>query len=78
MANFKAPCKWCKLGQLFATELQTTKATQYTGGSNFFVPDINKLPYSLCSQGDNLAVESWVLLFLASSQDAGWAVMSFY
>ena len=25
-----------------------------TGGLNFFVPDFNKLPYSLRSQGDNL------------------------
>ena len=36
------------------TEWQTPKGTQYTGGQNFFVPDFNKLPYSLRSQGDNI------------------------
>ena len=38
------------------TELQSDrhpKGTHYTGGLNFFVPDFNKLPYSLRSQGDN-------------------------
>ena len=28
-----------------------TKATQYTGGGNFFAPDFIKLPYSLHLQG---------------------------
>ena len=32
------------------TEPHTPK---YTGGWTFFVPDLNKLPYSFCSQGDN-------------------------
>ena len=36
------------------TESQTLKGTQYTGGQNFLVPDFNKLPYSLRSQGDDL------------------------
>ena len=35
------------------TEWQTLKGTQYTGGGNIFVPDFNKLPYSLRSQGDD-------------------------
>ena len=35
------------------TGLQTLKGTQYTGGQNFFVPDFNKLPYSLRLQGDD-------------------------
>ena len=35
------------------TESQTLKGTQFTGGWNFFVPDFNELPYTLCSQGDN-------------------------
>ena len=26
--------------------------TQYTCGGNLFVPDFNRLPFSLCSQGD--------------------------
>ena len=36
------------------TESQTPKGTQYTGGWNFFVPDSNKLPYSLRLQRDNI------------------------
>ena len=36
------------------TESQTPKGTQYKGGWNFFVPDFNKLPYSLRSPGNNL------------------------
>ncbi len=50
------------IGGLFATEWQsdrvtewqTLKGTQYRGERNFFVPDFNKLPYSLRSQGDYL------------------------
>ena len=38
------------------TELQTPKGTQYKGEWNFFVPDFNKLPYSLRSQGDKLLI----------------------
>ena len=34
------------------TESQIPKGTQYTGGQIFFVPDFNKLPHSLRSQGD--------------------------
>ena len=34
------------------TESQAPNGTQYTGGGNFFVSHFNKLPYSLCSQGD--------------------------
>ena len=34
------------------TESQLPKGTQYTGGGNFFVPDFNKIPYSLRSQGN--------------------------
>ena len=36
------------------TESQTPKGTQYMGGGIFFVPDFNKLPYSLSLQGDNV------------------------
>ena len=35
------------------TKSQTHKVTQYTEGWKFFVPDINKLPYSLHSQGND-------------------------
>ena len=46
------------------TESQTLKGTQYTGGGNIFVPDFNKLPYSLRSQGDKvLAIKALVSLF---------------
>ena len=44
---------WPKLFRNRVTESQTPKGTQYIGGWKFFVPDFNKLPYSLCSQGDN-------------------------
>ena len=40
----------------FATESQTPKGTQYTGGWNFFVPDFNKLPYLFRSQGDKITL----------------------
>ena len=40
------------------TESQTLKGTQYTGVWNFFVPDFNKLPYSLHSQGDNCGAKA--------------------
>ena len=40
------------------TELQTPKGTQYTGGWYFFLPDFNKLPYLLHSQGDQLLVRN--------------------
>ena len=45
-------CRLSFIG-LRVTEWQTLKVTQYTGGWNFFVPDYNKLPYWLRSQGDN-------------------------
>ena len=35
------------------TEWQTPKGTQFTGGWNFFALFSKKLPYLLCSQGDN-------------------------
>ena len=40
-------------GNIHFTYLLTylPKGTQYTGGLNFFVPDFNKLPDSLRSQG---------------------------
>ena len=85
MANFKAPCEWCKFGQVFngqlghlyklgdwkttllASELQTPKGTQYTGGWNFFVPDFNKLPYSLCSPDQSGINVTPLSLFIDSS-----------
>ena len=48
------------------TESQTLKGTQYKGGWNFFVPDFNKLPYSLRSQGDK-KISSCHFSFLAAS-----------
>ena len=43
------------------TESQTPKGTQYTGGWNFFLPDFNKLPYLLFSQGGYIfKVESFI------------------
>ena len=46
---------WENLGfiGLRVTESQTPKGIQYMGGWNVFVPDFNKLSYSLRSQGDN-------------------------
>ena len=41
------------MGVMFIGDRVTTKGTQYTGGGNIFVPDFNKLPYLLRSQGDN-------------------------
>ena len=46
------------IGGLFATESQSHRVTDTQGYSvygwvKFFVPDFNKLPYSLRSQGDN-------------------------
>ena len=41
------------IGGFLATESQTPKGTQYTGWVKFFIPDFNKLPYSLHSQGDS-------------------------
>ena len=31
------------------------------GGVKFFVPDFNKLPYLLCSQGDNNKSDTWIV-----------------
>ena len=61
---FSFPAKLTNYLCLFATEsqsdrvteLQTLKGTQYTGGWNFFMPDFNKLPYSLRSQGDKFNI----------------------
>ena len=48
------------------TEWQTPKGTHYTGRWNFFVPDFNKLPNSLCSQGDKwIPLVNYVLIFSA-------------
>ena len=49
------------IGGLLAKELQSHRVTDTQGYSvygwvKFFVPDFNKLPYSLCSQGDNSMV----------------------
>ena len=46
------------IGGLLATELQSDRVTDTQGYSvygwvKFFVPDFNKLPYLLRSQGDN-------------------------
>ena len=54
------------------TELQTPKCTQYTGGWKFFVPDFNKLPYSLRSQGNNLSNNFWLKILLIY-QFINWA-----
>ena len=45
------------------TESQTPRGTQYTGGRNFFVPDLEKLPYSLRSQGNDLRWVKWKVMF---------------
>ena len=55
------------------TESQTLKGTQYTGGWNFFVPDFNKLPYSLRSQGENVPFKEIVSMFFITKHiSQGW------
>ena len=59
-------------------ESQKPSGTQNTGGWNFFVPNFNKLPFSLRSQGDNNSmIFKWVFfddfhLMLLSSLYLNW------
>ena len=54
------------------TESQTLKCTQYTGGGNIFVPDFNKLPYSLRLQGDKCPLQGICIPKLLNLIFAGW------
>ncbi len=66
------------IGGLKAAESQTLKGTQYTGGWNFFVPDFNKLPYSLCSQGDNWPKHTKIVRFCWCWCDNKWILFFFH